>query len=418
MITGTGITGRAVALTESGLLVNGWTVTDLLSGFTVHGEADDAVAAAGTGPRWRGSAVPLSRLAAVRELVAEALAERAADPELTSANPTVPRVLFPWGVGESHTDVLVTGPDARVTAAYLRDAGLRARCVDQDAALRIAADLEIARAELSELEDPDDPYDPYDGIGEIGGIGDGEGDDLPGDHRTGFRTVSRGGFRSHVRRGRTVIAGLVVGLVLVGMIAVAAVRDRGAEAPVTASSQGRETAQEAGNGTAAPSAVAAPAETPSATADTTAPAFGDPVLRGAGGQGRVGDRNVGRAATPVTADLDGWFLHEATELREIWMSVDPDVRILVAATPTPLGTQQELDAKMLAGLSEVQGIRVTATGPVDYEETNPGSVTRWQVRLIDRHQVSVGCQYREGTGEQTARRLAACDRFTATARVG
>ncbi|WP_417287931.1 aldehyde dehydrogenase family protein, partial [Corynebacterium variabile] len=41
----------------------------------------------------------------------------------------------------------------------------------------------------------------------------------------------------------------------------------------------------------------------------------------------------------AAAALPGWTLREATEPREIWMSDDPDARILVAATPTPLGTQ-------------------------------------------------------------------------------
>lgn len=390
-----GMTVQAVGLVESGVLVNGWTVTDLLSGYAVRGEppVDEVAGGVTATVTWKNSGVPLARLESVRELVAEVLEVRAADPELTSPNPQVPRVLFPWGVGEARTDVLVTGPDDRVTAAYLRSVGVRARCVDRDAALRLAADLEMARSELAELEGgPDEDLPEEDLPEEWAG-------DLPD--------------RSPALRRPVVVAAVVaVGvLVVVGIVAAAGLSG--------------------GDGTASASAPtsspAPPVTVTSVVSSPSAAPWQDPVRHTAGGSdgsdGTDGTDDapvstVDRADVPVNADLDGWTLREATQRREIWMSDDPDARILVAATPTPVGTQEDLDTRMLTGLADVPGVRVTATGPVDYEESGTSSVTRWQVRLIDGHQVSVGCQYRAGTAEQTAARLAACDRFTATARVG
>ncbi|MGP9759242.1 hypothetical protein [Corynebacterium sp. AOP12-C2-36] len=121
----------AVALTESGVLVNGLCVTDLLSGLEVRGEdIEDTADTGDASPVFRGSGVPLRRLESVRELVEEVLEARAVDPELTSANPVVPRTVFPWGIGAQVSDVLVVGPDKEATAAYLRISGLRARTVD------------------------------------------------------------------------------------------------------------------------------------------------------------------------------------------------------------------------------------------------------------------------------------------------
>jgi type VII secretion-associated protein (TIGR03931 family) len=136
---------------------------------------------------------------------------------------------------------------------------------------------------------------------------------------------------------------------------------------------------------------------------------------------RSADRMAGRLAaerqfasdashqlrTPLTA--------LTMRLEEIMLaSDDPAVRVLVAAVATPLTSQDELDRRMLDKLGEVPDVRVLSPGPVDYEESYPGSTTRWQIRLVDGHQVSVGCQYREYSTE----RLAACDRFVATVRVG
>lgn len=394
----TGMTVQAVSLVESGVLVNGWTVTDLLSGFSVRCDAPGE----GDGLRWRGSAVPLGRLEAVRELVAEVLEERAADPDLTDPNPRTPRVRFPWGVGESSTDVLVTGEDATTVAAYLRTVGLRARCVDPDAALRLAADLEMARAELADLEGGElvegveDRVDRSDG--DVDGAIDGEID--------GEIDAEIDGERPRVHR--TLLAVTAVVVVLVGVLAVVGILGQGGDGSVAAAPQTATQSRPSS------SAVPAPEQESVAAVPADGQQFADPVRRG----DTTPEHTAERADIPVDADLDGWTLREATEHREIWMSDDPDARILVAATPTPLGTQEELDARLLTGLADMPGARVTSQHPVDYEEDSGRSMTRWQVRLIDGHQVSVGCQYRTGTAEQTAGRLAACDRFAATARVG
>lgn len=429
--TGTGIAVRAVSLVESGILVNGFTVTDLLSGFTVR--SDDIARDPGPGvPVWRGSGVSLPRLEAVRELVSEVAAARAADPELTSPNPLVPRIRFPWGVGEPRSDVLVTGPDARTTAAYLRSVGLRARCVDQDAAVRLAADLEMARAELLDLgedrrdrdtvghgapADPENQEGPDDGAWPDDPWADDPRVDGPGTTGSGTGRGDGPGTRIRPRWAVPVAVAAVVAVALLTLGALTVVTDTGdgtvpdaVAAPVSTTPEQPEDLDGTGD-TEPPSVPDTP--DPGDTAEHNGPGWRDPVRRGATGP----DLPADRAAVPVTADLDGWTLREATEHREIWMSDDPDARILVAATPTPLGTQEQLDTRMLTALETAPELTVLSRSPVDYEETSPASTTRWQVRLIDGHQVSVGCQYREGTADATARRTAACDRFTATARV-
>jgi type VII secretion-associated protein (TIGR03931 family) len=364
----TGMVAGAVGLVESGVLVHGaggMTVTDLLSGFSVTGEPP-----AGAEPvRYRDSDVSLVRLEAVRELVEEVLAERALDPELTSTNPVVPRTTFPWGVDSPRSDVLVTGPDAPVVAAYLRTTGLRARTVDVDAALRIAGDLESARLDLGVEEGaPETP------------LGD------RGAGRAGGRLLP-------------VAAVLAVLLVVGGLGAALLTRGGGT-----------------GGGDGATVAAGTPAVPPTApgprfSAPSTPPV---PSAAAAPSTPAVPPSPASRSATPVRVDVPGWRLSGSDERREIWESDDPAVRVLVAAVATPLTSQDELDRRMLDKLGEVPDVRVLSPGPVDYEESYPGSTTRWQIRLVDGHQVSVGCQYREYSTE----RLAACDRFVATVRVG
>ncbi|WP_066584082.1 type VII secretion-associated protein [Corynebacterium provencense] len=440
----TGTVFRALALVESGILVNGSAVTDLLSGFTVSGDIDgtavsgdiDGTAVSGDidgtavsagavprdSPEWRRTGIALTRLEAVRELVSEVLTARAADPELTSPNPLVPRTRFPWGVGEPHTDIIVVGDEAAVTASYLRSVGLRARVVDPTDAVKIAADLAMARAELEEIE---------------ASVSDGS--------RSGSRSADRD--TAHVRpaylsrpsdpdvsvddgsaghRVRTVAA-VMTGLVVLVLCVFGVVSATGGQAtsgdralPDGVQTQAGSTWPPAG--TVGSTTVG---EQPrgdgeglaptSASAESVTPGeWNDPVRHGSHGD----DPRVSRADVPVTVGLEGWTISEATRNREIWMSEDPDMRILVAAKPAPVGTQDQLDARMLTALEKVPGVRVLSRSPVDYEESTSRSVTRWQVRLIDGHQVSVGCQYRPASGDVTADRTAVCDRFTATVRVG
>lgn len=396
-----GMVATAVALTESGILVNGLCVTDLLSGYEVRctdpeldPETEESQAGqdgygghdghdgtdGGTGaPVFRGSVVPLHRLEAVRELVEEVLEARAADPELTSANPVVPRTVFPWGIGAHTTDILVTGPDKDATAAYLRMTGVRARTVDVSQALRLAGDLAEAQAEVA------DPAPPV-------AVPDEESDQV----EKGGRTLSR---RVLILTAVFVtLVGLVVGVGLLrpaGAPGASGASETAADAGITPVQDGDPGEQSATTTAAVPDATGWRELSPGDRAP--AEVAGDPV-------------------TAVSVDVAGWRMTESTSDSEIWTSDDVGMRVLIAARPTPVGTQGELDAAMLGALDALDGngdIRVTDRSPVAYEEYFPDSTTSWRVRLVDGHQVSVGCQYREASDD----RREVCERFTATARV-
>lgn len=363
----------AVALTESGVLVNGLCVTDLLSGLEVRGEdIEDTADTGDASPVFRGSGVPLRRLESVRELVEEVLEARAVDPELTSANPVVPRTVFPWGIGAQVSDVLVVGPDKEATAAYLRISGLRARTVDVGPALRLAGDLAAARAEL---EDPAPPEpEPV--------------QDVP---------RRRGLVLSAV--GATAVAAVTtIALVSTGVVGGGAADVAGAP----------ETAQAA---TQTPDAAPPEASGASDASDTVEEPEAEAWREmSSGGEMEYADHPD---APQVTVDVPGWEVTESTAERDIWTSGDAGMRVLLAATPTPVGTQGELDTAMLRALDGADDVVVTNRSPVSYEEHFPDSTTSWRVRLVDGHQVSVGCQYRDLTED----RQAVCDRFGATARV-
>lgn len=399
----TGMVATAVVLTESGILVNGLCVTDLLSGYEVRctdseldsgpgteteagekaekGEKGGKGTDGGSGvPVFRGSTVPLRRLEAVRELVEEALEARAADPELTSANPVVPRTVFPWGIGAHTTDILVTGPDKDVTAAYLRMTGVRARTVDVSQALRLAGDLAEAQAEVA---------DPAPTPVAVPG-------DEPDRAEKGGRTLPR---RALVLTAVSVtMAGLVVGA---GLLRPAGTPDA---SDASDTSAGVETTPVQDEGTG---------EQPVTTTEAVADATG---WRELSPGDRASEEVAGDPVTAVSVDVAGWRMTESTSDSEIWTSDDDGMRVLIAARPTPVGTQDELDAAMLGALDGLDGngdIRVTGRSPVAYEEYFPDSTTSWRVRLVDGHQVSVGCQYREVSDD----RREVCERFTATARV-
>lgn len=382
----------AVALTESGVLVNGLSATDLLSGFQVNGEQSPVEATTeeeGASPDFRGSGVPLSRLEDVRELVAEVLEERAADPELTSANPAVPRRVFPWGIGIGTSDVVVVGPDKEVTAAYLRMVGLRARTVDATETLRIAGDLATARSVVAEgvLEEPESEL---------------ESDDEP-EPRNDLRQR-----RTLKRGGRTLPRPAIVAAVSFLVVGGAAVVLAGTVVLPT-------------SGTADTADTADTAEGASQSPRTSTPPQSAAAEPGEQWRELTSDRAGAEPGAPrpevtVIVDVPGWQVTDSSGQRDIWTSDDPDMRVLTAAAPTPVGTQAELDTAMLAaleGTGDGEGLTVTARSPVDYEESFPDSTTQWRVRLIDGHQVSVGCQYRR----ESAQRMEVCDRFTSTARV-
>ena len=115
-------------------------------------------------------------------------------------------------------------------------------------------------------------------------------------------------------------------------------------------------------------------------------------------------------------NVDGWRLGSATRAREEYIGDDEGMRVLVAAKETPLKTQEEMDAAMLGALNDVSssddGVTVVSTQPVSYEEKYPSSTTLWHVRLVDGHQISVGCQYRQWNEQ----REKVCQEFVATAR--
>lgn len=367
-----GMVADAVALTESGVLVNGLCATDLLSGLEVAAEAGGGEEVDGD-PDFRGSGVPLRRLESVRELVEEVIEARAADPELTSANPVTPRRVFPWGIGATTSDVLVVGPDKEVTASYLRVTGLRARTVDVARALQLSGDLAVARSDAAE--------------------GVVESDD--GAETAGREQSERPGPRSI--GGMTGIAAATVLVALAVVAGVVRLTDPGAgPAPVTAVQP----------------APADSADRADSAGDATQEAW-----RQMAPDGRRGEASPGETpAVNVAADVDGWEITETTAERAIWTSAeDTKMRVLLAAVPTPVETQEGLDEVMLRALDsrDGDGVSVTSRSPVSYEERFEESTTVWQVRLVDGHQVSVGCQYREFSPVRTE----TCDRFAVTARV-
>lgn len=398
--TPTAMLPAALALSESGVLVNGMSVTDLLSGLEVVGEEPTGQDAA-DGPEFRGSGVPLWRLEAVRELVAEVLEARAEDPELTSANPSVPRKVFPWGIGIVTSDVLVVGPGKEATASYLRIVGLRARTVDATAALRIAGDLAAARSAVDEVgaDVLPDIVDDHISESEVH-----VGTDTDADSEGGETPSRRASGRSRVPLLAT------VAVVAVGLLATVLVLRSGGPDTGEENQEGTEGTAAGNGGGVAP--------TPEAT---TEPWRGFDRSSG-GNPDDEAPTGPERPRPPVTVSIDvpGWTVTDSTDEREIWTSAaDKGMRVLTAAVPTPVDNQADLDRAMLdvldkmAGTGEGQGMTVTARSPVEYREIFPESTTTWGVRLIDGHQVSVGCQYREFSEE----RLEVCDRVTDTARV-
>ncbi|MEL4161499.1 type VII secretion-associated protein, partial [Corynebacterium bovis] len=131
----------------------------------------------------------------------------------------------------------------------------------------------------------------------------------------------------------------------------------------------------------------------------------------AGTGGSTGTTGAGaRSALPVDVTVPGWRLTDVAGRRETWVSDDPGMRVIIAATNVPVRSQDALDTAVLDALAAASDLTVTGTGPVRYEERFPGSLTAWTVRFIDGAQVFVGCQYREATEE----RRRACEAVTWT----
>ena len=401
-----GILAKAVALQESGILVHALTVTDLSSGFTVSGtgavEADPFQVGEGE-PRFRTSALGLARLEMLRELVVDVVEQRKANPEYSQVDAPGGRTQFPWGVGMREPDVVVAGMHASTIAEYLRCTGMRARTLDVDSVLRIAADLRDAEHEcVRETESAPGAAVPKEQVRQVVTDEPLANQERAGSEKSCIEPLDRGARDKNLLRIAVAAAAVVLCLVGVGTIVAVMHSGAGSSVEETQNSQMITEPEDAATGGVTSSERSEPAAVPSDSASAQQP---QPwrEQRVAGDQ--VVTASAERAQIPVKMDAPGWTRSGATAQREEFMSSDPDMRVLVSAVPTPLTTQQEMDNAVLNQLQGMQGIRIAGRAPVSYEEVYPESTTLWHVRLKDGHQISVGCQFREVTGD----RLRACD---------
>lgn len=384
-----GTLAAAVALQESGILVHAMTVTDLSSGYSVTGvnpDVTDPFLAAEGEPRFRGSPLGLKQLEALRELVLDVLEHRKKHPEWAQMDTPIPRDDFPWGVGMPEPDVVVAGAHAGIIADYLRCVGVRARKIDADRALWIAGDLEDARLRLAQWEEEDAE------------------DATERKKLLRWPVPSRDG--SLERSPLKLAAGIAAVLLFaVGGISVAAVVGGDADhEPAVEANGGRGGVEEKEREAEKAGEEPVP---PSDDPPTRVDPWREHHIQGE----EMQMASVARADVPVRMELPGWTRVGATADREEFMSSDPDMRVLVSAKQTPLDSQEKLDGAVLKVIEDTEGVRVAGRSPVSYEEAYPESTTIWHVRLVDGHQVSVGCQFREVTGP----RLETCDRAAAAA---
>lgn len=428
-----GLLAEALALQESGVLVSGMTVTDLATGFVVTGDAemqrpgylqyegaDSAAGAAGTASaagaasradamddvEFQRSGLSLGRLSELFEMVSEVLEQRQEYPEAAAVNPPEPRELFPWGIGLREVDVLVTGSFAVQVVHYLRIMGVRARLVDNDVVLRVASELALAQQELEHLNfaEPVRHRDTDTAVAE------------PVAEAEEWQEVDEGASikkeeRKDNRRLPAALAALAL-FIIGGLVATFTVFDSQA-AENTASAEGTDSAASVeGDSSVEPEdSVGDEPASEEVDEELTEP-FPEPHRRGV----TTADQSSKRADIPISVNVDGWHLGSATRAREEYIGDDKGMRVLVAAKETPLKTQEEMDAAMLGALNDVSsgddGVTVVSTQPVSYEESYPSSTTLWHVRLVDGHQISVGCQYRQWNEQ----REKVCQEFVATAR--
>ncbi|RAV32507.1 type VII secretion-associated protein [Corynebacterium heidelbergense] len=459
-----GVVAQAVGLQESGLLVDGATVTDLSTGFVAVAELPesspnkDPLLADEGEERFRRSPLGHARLDQLREAVIDALEQRVANPSAASAKPTLPRNRFPWGIGINPPDLLVLGPHAPVVAKYLQLEGFRARVYDPDPAIEVAHALARAEREAgvpptlrASVGEPAVVAGPGAGLqagpkAALGGggvptkmtpspyeLGHDAGAEDGGFHRAeegeeladeDYPEAEPQRSPSPRRAAVPIVVGcgvLGVGIALAVMIGGAGDSESQVEAgAVNVEAGADDTSGPAASGTA-PVAEGSPSSAPAATA-ATAPmpaeqrdAPEDP-WRHAHGRADAGPANASsansRARVPTTADVAGWRRAGATPEREEYRSGDEGMRVLVAAAPAPVHSQAELDRAVLTALGKTGDMEIVSNTPVSYRERFADSVTLWHVRFVAGHQVSVGCQYRNVTPE----RMAICDRFAATAR--
>lgn len=445
-----GLLAEAVARYESGLLVHGDQVTDLLTGFSLTMPPITGPDTAST-LAFRGSGIDLQELDDLTELVTQVMQQRMNSPHAAGLDSGIPRDHFPYGVGESEPDVLVTGGQAAPIATYLRAAGFRARVVDTQYAMNLASSLAVAQQELLALS-PEQPMRAGAGATGVAGSGAdavklthaealGQGAPAPGvppgeEARTkpnrvlswdlsGSRdkagptrpAVNRGGAGAAAPRklplGASPVAAAFVAIIIVAGamaagLALDAAGGAGEDTQAVANAEGGDASAgqagqvEPGAGESAGGEDAGegdsdrnrqPETPPPFTPPPNRPGMQDPKINGKDADHRAADR----ADVPVTADWPkGWNLAEATPQRETYQSEkDAGMRVLLAAKPAPLKSQAELDKAVLKALRDAPGTKVASESPVSYREKYPDSETLWYVRLVDGHQVSIGCQYRE-----------------------
>ena len=428
-----GLLAEALALQESGVLVSGMTVTDLATGFVVTGDAemqrpgylqyegaDSAAGATGTASaagavsradamddvEFQRSGLSLGRLSELFEMVSEVLEQRQEHPEAAAVNPPEPRELFPWGIGLREVDVLVTGSFAVQVVHYLRIMGVRARLVDNDMVLRVASELALAQQELQHLNlaEPVRHRDTDTAVAE------------PVAEAEEWQEVDEGASikkeeRKDNRRLPAALAALAL-FIVGGLVATFTVFDsQAAENTVSADGAGSTGSTGITGSTESTASVQGDSSVESEEPVADEP-FPEPHRRGV----TTADQSSRRADIPISVNVDGWHLGGATRAREEYVGDDEGMRVLVAAKETPLKTQEEMDAAMLGALNDVSagvsGVTVVSTQPVSYEENYPSSTTLWHVRLVDGHQISVGCQYRQWNEQ----REKVCQEFVATAR--
>ncbi|MHA7686205.1 type VII secretion-associated protein [Corynebacterium evansiae] len=419
-----GLLAEALALQESGVLVSGMTVTDLATGFVVTGDAemqrpgylqyegaDSAAGAAGRADamddvEFQRSGLSLGRLSELFEMVSEVLEQRQEHPEAAAVNPPEPRELFPWGIGLREVDVLVTGSFAVQVVHYLRIMGVRARLVDNDMVLRVASELALAQQELQHLNlaEPVRHRDTDTAVAE------------PVAEAEEWQEVDEGASikkeeRKDNRRLPAALAALAL-FIVGGLVATFTVFDsQAAENTVSADGAGSTGSTGITGSTESTASVQGDSSVESEEPVADEP-FPEPHRRGV----TTADQSSRRADIPISVNVDGWHLGGATRAREEYVGDDEGMRVLVAAKETPLKTQEEMDAAMLGALNDVSagvsGVTVVSTQPVSYEENYPSSTTLWHVRLVDGHQISVGCQYRQWNEQ----REKVCQEFVATAR--
>ena len=428
-----GLLAEALALQESGVLVSGMTVTDLATGFVVTGDAemqrpgylqyegaDSAAGATGTASaagaagradamddvEFQRSGLSLGRLSELFEMVSEVLEQRQEHPEAAAVNPPEPRELFPWGIGLREVDVLVTGSFAVQVVHYLRIMGVRARLVDNDMVLRVASELALAQQELQHLN----LAEPV----RFGEVDSGAAE--PVEEAEEWQEVEEGAsIRKEEgkdnRRLPAALAALAL-FIVGGLVATFTVFDsQAAENTVSADGAGSTGSTGITGSTESTASVQGDSSVESEEPVADEP-FPEPHRRGV----TTADQSSRRADIPISVNVDGWHLGGATRAREEYVGDDEGMRVLVAAKETPLKTQEEMDAAMLGALNDVSssddGVTVVSTQPVSYEENYPSSTTLWHVRLVDGHQISVGCQYRQWNEQ----REKVCQEFVETAR--